>query len=444
MIMTSNAQMSHANDRVLNLTSHTTPNGIEFWHVEDHNLPITTLHFAFRGAGAVNDPDNKIGLGQLLSNTLDEGAGERDALEFQKILQDHAIDLSFVNNRDHFSGKIRTLKRHQNLAFSLLKDAIHNPLFKDEAVNRMREANIARIKSSVAKPNWIASRLMNDQLFGNHPYARNSGGTISGLEAITANDFRNYIERIFTKDRLVVSTAGDMSANEASQIIDDVFGDLPEKSDLASVANISYGDDHKMIGFEISSPQSVVQMAWPGIEKNDPDHHAVQVMNHILGGGGFSSLLMEEVREKRGLTYGIYSYPVNMDKGDYMMIESAMAPENITPMIEVLNDILDQLKLGDIDADQLDDAKNYLIGSLPMRFASTLSLSGTGLRMQLDGRHMNALDEWSEKINAVSVDDIVRVAKRIFANNKPSVTVIAGAMPTDIELTKIENIPGVE
>ena len=185
-------------------------------------------------------------------------------------------------------------------------------------------------------------------------------------------------------------------------------------------------------------------MIWPAIAMIDPDYHAMRVMNHILGGGGFSSYLMEEVREKRGLTYGIYSQPVNMNYADYMVIQSATSPENVAPMSAAISDVLTKLKNEMVDDELLMDAKSYLVGSLPLRFASTLSLSGAAIRMQLDGRDINALDTWADKINAVTADDIQRVATRIFVNNDPTATVIAGAVPDDQGFELVDVVPGIE
>jgi len=449
-IMTATAQPTNAQEsqkdqnRVLDIQAHQTPGGIAFWHVEDHSLPIIAMHFAFRGAGSVNDPADKIGLGQLVSNTIDEGAGERDAQAFQAALEDHAIELSFNNNRDHFTGKLKTLTRHQDLAFDLLRDALHAPRFEEEAVNRMRAANISRIQSSQARPNWMAARLMNDIYYGDHPYARNSGGTISGLQAITAADMHDFVKRMMARDNLIVSMAGDLTADQAARVIDHLFADLPATATIMSLAQVTPPATPVKKAFEKDSPQSVVQMVWPAFTKSDADYHALRVMNHILGGGGFSSLLMDEVREQQGLTYGIYSQPLHMDYADYLVIESATSPDNIAPMTASVQDILTRLKTDLVDDQTLTDAQNYLIGSLPLRFSSTLSLSGAAIRMQLDGRPIDALDQWDDKIAAVTAEDVQRVANRIFTTTDPIVTVIAGAVPEGQGFDTVETIPGIE
>ncbi len=444
IIMTALSNIAQANDRVLNITEYTTPEGITLWHVEDHSLPIITMNFAFRGAGSIDDPRNMIGLGQLVSNTIDEGAGARDANAFQEALQDHAIDLSFSNDRDNFTGKIKTLKRHKDLAFELLRDAIHTPRFDSESVERMRQANITRIKSSVAKPDWVAARLMNDVYFGDHPYALNSGGTISGLSAVTPEAMKNFVTSKFTKGNLVVSTAGDMSADEAMSLVDQIFSDLPDAKNETADKSVTPPSAPMKKAFKKQSPQSVVQMVWPSFAKTDPDYHALMVMNHLLGGGGFSSYLMEEVREKKGLTYGIYSYPTFMDLSNSMSIASSTSPENVALMTQAVQGILTHMKTKPAEQELLDDAKSYLIGSLPLRFSSTLSLSGTAQRMQLDGRDINALDNWADNISKITADDVMRVANRIFESVDPTVTIIAGAVPDDQGFDIVDVVPGVE
>jgi zinc protease len=361
-------------------------------------------------------------------------------------LQDHAIDLSFSNSRDHFVGKLKTLKRHSDLAFELLYDSLHTPKFDDEAINRMRASNITRIKSSVAKPQWMGARLMNETYFEGHPYARNSGGTISGLQAITGDDMHAFVKDNFVRDRLVVAVAGNLDMIEASNLVDKIFADLPAKGIERDVpANVTKITNPRKKSFAMPSPQSAVQMVWQtNIDKNHPDYYAYRVMNYILGGGGFSSMLMDEIREKQGLTYGIYSHPVFMNFDNYLAVESATSPENIAPMTASIHAILDDIKTNLVDAEILSDAKSYLIGSLPLRFASTLSLSGAAIRMQLDGRNINALDEWDDKINKVTAADIMRVANQIFDNNDADATVISGAVPDDLEgfdaVTKIDGI----
>lgn len=440
--MTAQARAEEA--RILDIQSATSPNGIAFWLVEDHSLPILTIDFAFAGAGSVNDPADKTGVAQLLSNTMDEGAGARDALTFQESLQDHAVELSFSSGRDHFMGQLKTLTKHQPIALELLHDAVTSPRFEDEAVNRMKQANIMRIKSSLINNDWLSARLMNDVYFGDHPYARNSGGTLSGIAAITSVDLNTFKDRYLTQNRLRISIAGDVTAEMAGQIIDQVFGDIPSGGVVDTIDAVTAPKTPVQKAYKTDNPQSSVQMIWTAFPRTDKDFYALKVMNHMLGGGGFSSALMEQVREKRGLTYGIYSRVSNMDYANYLAIESATSPDNIAPMEAAVADVITQFKTTPVDDTLLSDAKNYLIGSLPLKFSSTQSLSKTTLAMQMDGLPMDYLDQWDENISKVTAEDIQRVANRIFGDTTPDALTIAGGLPDDLQIERVEIVPGVE
>lgn len=432
--------------RILDIRAQTTSAGISFFLIEDHSLPIITIDFAFRGAGSVHDPVGKDGLGQLASNTMDEGAGARNADEFQTALQDRAIELSFSNGRDHFTGKLKTLIKHKDVAVELLRDALTSPRFEDEAVTRMRNANISRVKSAASNPEWMAARLANDVYFGKHPYARNSGGTLSGLAAVTADDLHAFVKEELTRDRLVIAMAGDVTAEQGAQMVDAIFAFLPQKKRVnQDIEILTPPSEAVKAAFVADSPQSVVQMIWPSFPKSDPDYYALRVLDHMLGGGGFSSALMEDIREKQGLTYGIYSRLVHMDYADYLSIESATAPESIAPMTAAVAKVIDGFVTNPVDGQKLDDAKNYLIGSLPLKFSSTQSLSRTAMALSLDDLPMDYLDHWEAKIGEVTAVDIQRVAARIFTTPTPRVTVVAGAVPEDAkDFTMIETLPGVE
>lgn len=432
--------------RILNIQELKSNGGIDFMLVSDHTLPIVTINFAFTGAGSINDPLDKVGLGQLVSNVIDEGAGTRDAQAYQGALQERAIELSFFNSRDHFGGKLKTLKRHQGIAMELLHDAMTSPHFEADAIERMKNANMMRVKSAVASTDWQAARLMNAVYFDGHPYAMNSGGTLSGLAAITADDMRHFVKTHFSKGNLQVAMAGDITAEEAKTLIDTVFGDLPDGVTLNvnDASNFTAQATPVKKGYETNSPQSVVQMVWPLFNKIDPDYYALRALNQVLGAGGFSSMLMDEVREKRGLTYGIYSRLSFMNYANYLSIESATSPENLAPMTVAVTDVLNSLKTVPLDADMLADAKNYLIGSLPLQFSSTQSLSSTPLSVKMDGLPLSYLDDWAENIQAVTAADVMRVANRIFVDVQPNVTVVAGAIPEGQNIELVKTLPGVE
>lgn len=431
---------SAAYAKVLDIQDLTTPKGIRVWLVEDHTLPVLALSFAFRSAAAT-DPVNKQGVSQLLSNTLDEGAGDIKAKEYQGLLRDNAIDLGFDSSRDYFSGDVRTLLRHQDTALKLLKLALMSPRFDAEAVERMKQANLSRIRSSLDDPSWIGARIMNDRIYEGHPYALNAGGTLAGMAALNAEDLRAARARHFGRDQLVVGIAGDIKKEDALRIVDQVFGDLPATVKKTAISESVMPAFGKPIFYYRNQPQTNLSMAWPGIDVHDPDYYAAVVMDYIFGGGGFSSRLMDEVREKHGLTYGIYSSMANLVHASRYMAGGSMLPKNVAPTIAMVKKIADDMLTTDVTADELQAAKDYLTGSMPLRFSSSTNISGALVSLQLNNRPVTALDDFNGKINAVTPADIKRAAARIFKTQP--VIVLVGAKPDGLDVETVTTLPNV-
>lgn len=433
---------AQARDRVLDIQEVVTPNGITFWLVQDETLPIVSIKFSFRDAGANNISEDKQGLSRLLSNTMDEGAGELDSQAFQKELSDHSIKLSFSAGRDHFEGELKTLVRYQDKAFNLLKQALNNPRFDEEPVNRMREANISRIKSNLGQPSWIAARLFNDKAYEGHPYALNGGGTISTLESITPQDLEQYRQNHLTKDKVVIGVTGDIAKDQISQAIDSIFATLPEESSAQESETTVYTlqNQGKIFLYEQDIPQTIIQMALPAFSKDDPDYYALILMNQIFGAGGFGSRLMETAREKEGLTYGIYSGLNLRKEAKLFTIGTSTKNETVSRMLEIIEQESQKIAGTPVTKEELEKAKSYLIGSMPLSLTTTGQITSIVRSLQKDNRPINHLDTFESKINAVTQDDIQRVAQRIFSHYNPLIILVG--KPENIEGTiLVEDIP---
>lgn len=430
-----------AAERVLDIQDFTTPKGIQVWMVEDHSLPVIGLSFAFR-TGAAIDPADKQGISQLLSNTLDEGAGDIKSEAFQDALRDRAISLSYDSTRDSFSGNLRTLTRHKDEAFRLLKLSVNDPRFDPEPVQRMKDANLSRILGGLGDSAWISARLLYDRIFPGHPYALNTGGTLVSMKSFTPADLKAARARHFARDNLVIGLAGDITKDEAIALIDGIFGGLPETVKKPEISRAQMPESGKPVFYARQMPQTELSLVWLGIPNDDPDHYAAKVMDYIFGGGGFSSLLMNEVRERKGLTYGIYSSMMNLDYADRFVVQASMLPENVQPTIDMVQKIAGDLKSGVIDMSMLQAAKDYLTGSLPLHFSSTMNIAEALTGLQLNNRPVTALDEYRDKINAVTADDIRRVANRIFAGDP--VVVLVGAKPQGLDVETVTVLPNAE
>ena len=436
-----------AHAKTLDIQKVVSKKGITAWLVEDSSVPVISFQFAFKGAGAVNDPQDKQGLARMLSNTMDEGAGELDSQAFQKELQDLSISLSFNSGRDHFGGSVKTLTKNSERAFMLLEQAIMRPRFDPDPVQRMRAANQSRIRSSLSNPDWMAARVLNDTAFDGHIYAQNSGGTLSSLEAITPDDLRAFRRKHLGKNNVVVAVAGDINAKRLKIILDNVFAGLPDvevtkhdKSELQNKGTISV--------YKQDIPQTVIEIMQPGITRDDPDYFTAQVMNFVLGSSGFGSRLTEEIREKRGLTYGIYSSFYNLDQIAAMSVSTSTKNESVPEMLATIQNEFTRMKDEGITQKELNDAKAYLIGSLPLSLTSTDKISGLMLSLLRDGLPIDYLDIREEALRAMTLDDVSSIAKRLLSPSE-FVTVLVGQPPTETlewlgEINTIETLPNVE
>lgn len=433
----------HARERFLNIQAVQAPSGITAWLVEDRRVPVLSVDFAFRGAGAAQDPAERQGLAQLLSNMLDEGAGDIPSKDFQAELRARSISLSFSQSRDHFYGSLKTLTKQRDRAADLMALALTRPRFDAEALERMRAANISRIKSSMTDPEWMAARLMNDGAYRGHPYARNSGGTLTSLAALNAEDLRGAVKSRFAKDNLVVAIVGDIGAAEVPALLGRLFGGLPQTVALAPVSDTAIQGAGTITVYERDIPQSVIEILQPGIGRDSPDYEAAQVMNQILGGGGFGSRLTEDIREKRGLTYGIYSSFIDMDRAQGFSVSTSTKNESAGEVLDLVRDAWKRMRDSDVTEKELTDAKAYMIGSMPLALSSTNAISELCLSLQLDGRPIDWLDGRAARIASIDAADVRRAAKKLL--DPAGLTVVIVGRPDKVMATsKPETLPHVE
>ncbi|MEQ8286520.1 pitrilysin family protein [Thalassospira sp.] len=397
--------------------------GIRAWLIEDHMNPLMTMDIAFTGAGAATDPDGKLGLANMVSGLIDEGAGEMDSQAFRSEMENRSISLSFDAGRDDFSGSLTTLTRERDTAIDLLRLALSEPRFDDEAIERIRSQIVSGLKRAENDPGDIASRTFFKSIFGDHPYARPVSGTFETVAGLNANDFRSFTRNAFAKDNLIVGVAGDISAKELGPLLDEAFGSLPDKSELPAIADITptFGAIDVV---EQDIPQSQAIWGQKGIKRTDPDFYAAYVMNYILGGGGFSSRLTEEVREKRGLAYGVYSYLADLDHAEMMMGGVATRNDAIGQSLSLISTEWTKMKETGVSKDELDNAKSYLTGAFPLRFTSLGNLSGMLVGMQKEDLGMDFLDRRNSLVDAVTLEDVNRVASDLMDPANVTVTVV--------------------
>lgn len=399
------------------------PAGVEAWLVEDKLNPIISVEVALRG-GAAQDPAGKEGLAQMAADLLDEGAGALDSQAFLAKLEDLAIHLNFSAGRDTLRVRLKTLSENRQAAFEMLGLALNDPRFDLEPVERIRSQRLADLRQASESPDHIASESLMAALFPGHPYGRPADGVMESIKAITAEDLRDFTQRRFGRDRLVVAVVGDITAADLRPLLDSAFGRLREKAEAQAIPEIRASDSGRLKVIRKPLPQSVVAFAQPGIKRDDPDWFAAYVANYILGGGGFSSRLTNEVREKRGLAYSVYSYLLPLERSG--LIYGGVATENarVGQSLDLIRAEWRRLAEQGVTDKELENAKTYLTGSFVLQLDTTQNVAGILAAMQLDRLGIDFLDKRNELVKAVTAADVRRVAKRLFDAKALSIVVV--------------------
>lgn len=410
---------------ILDVKTFVTPAGITVWLVEDATSPAIYMDFAFRGAGAVNDPTGKQGVSQLLSNTMDEGAGSYESGAFQAMLNDHSIGLNFSSTRDDFGGHLDVLKKYQDIGFELLRLAMSDPHFDKAAIERMKAANLSRIRSNMIDPDWLSARLTNAVLFAGHPYARNSGGTLSQIPKITRDDLLHKFRTQLAKDNLVVAVAGQTTPQELSPQIDRIFAALPDHAAVTTPAEVSFAAQSPVVHFKSNIEQDVVNICYQGIGVHDPDYVAAQIFNYVAGGAGFGSRLMEEIREKRGLTYGIYSGFQHMDHAQLWCVSGSTRAEQLAQMRALVTKTLADFSERNITRAEFSAARAHFLGSIPLGLTSNRDIAAMLISFQLENLPPDYLDLEQQKLETLTLKDVEAAARRILTP-PPLATMIVG------------------
>lgn len=392
-----------------------TPHGITAWLVQEHSVPLVALNYAFRG-GASQDEADKSGTANLTSDLLDEGAGELSSEAFHKRLERHAIDMSFRVGRDYFRGTLRTLKEHRDEAFDLLGLALSKPRFDADAVQRVRGQVMSILRRQLTNPNELASHRWWQTAFPDHPYGRQTSGTLDTVPRITADDMRAYVHDVFARDGLTVSIVGDIDAKEAANLVDRAFGSLPAKGQLKPVPPAAPTSMGKRIVINVDVPQAVVTFGGPGIERHDPDFMAAYVVNHILGGGDFTSRLYQQVREKRGLAYGVYTALIWFRHAAVLLGGTATRADRTADALRVIEQQIELMADKGPTAQEMAGAKSYLKGAYALSLDSSTKIAAQLTEIQLDNLGIDYIQRRGAMIDKVTLADAKRVAKRLYGN----------------------------
>ncbi len=390
----------------------TSPGGITAWLVEDHNIPFAALEIQFKGGTSVEAPDKR-GVVNLMTATLEEGAADLDSRGFAEARDALAANFTFDAGTDSVGVSARFLTENRDQAIDLLRSALVSPRFDEDAVARVREQVLSNLRSNEKDPGTIASERFDLLAFGDHPYGSTGDGTIATVAALTRDDVVAAHKATLARDRVYVAASGDITAEELGALLDRLLGDLPATgAPLPGDAPWLLPPGVTVVDFP--TPQSTVFFGHLGIPRDDPDFFPAFVLNEVIGGGRFTARLMTEVREKRGLTYGIGTYLVNMDQADMLLGQFSASNDKVAEAIKVVQAEWGRIISEGVTPEEMDATKTYLTGSYPLRFDGNGPIASILVGMQMDGLPMDYVTTRNAKIEAVTMEDIKRVAARLF------------------------------
>ena len=399
-----------------------TPGGLTAWLVEDHTIPFTALEIRFRGGTALDAAD-KAGATNLMTALLEEGAADMDARAFARARDSLAASFSFDAGTDAVRVSARFLSENREAAVALLRKALIEPRFDAGAIERVRGQVMSKLRSDATDPQRMARNAFDAAVFGNHPYATPGDGTLETVPDLARADIVAAHRGALARDRVYIGAAGDITGDELATLLDDLLGELPETgAPLPGDADPAFDGETRVIDYD--TPQSVAVFGQAGVAIDDPDFFAAYIANRILGGGGFESRLMQELREKRGLTYGIGTYLADRDRAKLWMGSLASSNDTMAEAVRLVRAEWARLSREGVTERELEDAKTYLTGAYALRFDGNAPIARIIVGMQMQGLPIDYVKTRNDRIRAVTLDAVNRVATERLDPGALSFTVV--------------------
>jgi len=408
--------------RAIDIQEVTSPSGIKAWLVEDHTIPLIAMNYSFH-SGSIFDPPGKEGLSRFLTGMFDEGAGDLDSAAFQKRRDQLAFRMSFDDSRDYFEGNFQTLSRNRDESFALLKLAVTAPRFDAAPFERVRQQFLVSARDDAEDPETIGSQVWMEKAVGQDAYARRQSGTEASLAAITADDLRAAHRRIFNRRTLQVAVVGDIDAASLARLLDDTFGGLPDREPEATPPPPVLAAGPSLTVIDRDIPQSIIMFGHAGILRSDPDFIPAYIMSQILG-GGTGSRLNREIREKRGLTYGIGASLAPLDRAGFYLGSLGTRNEKAGEAVGLIKDVMRRMAEEGPTQQELDDAKTFLTGSYALRFDGSSKIAGQLLAIQQENLGIDYIDRRNRLAEAVTLEQVKAQARRLLKPDQLIITVV--------------------
>ena len=393
------------------VTELTSPTGIPAWLVEESSLPFVALELLFPG-GASLDPPGQEGAAGMMAAMLAIGAGDMDETAFAEASEAIAAEFNFNAGGDSLSVSARFLTEFTDEAVALLRLALTEPRFDDDAFARTQARALSSVRSGQRNPNTLAAQEFARIAWGNHPYGRPNDGTEDSLAALTPSELRDAHSRGLARDRVHVAAVGDIDAKALGRLIDDLLGDLPA-ADTPLPEHTEFLAPPGLTVVPFDGPQSVVFFGHAGIDRDDPDFFPAFLISEVLGGGRFNTRLMDSLRRERGLTYGVGIGLSSRPFGDSVVGRFATSNARTAEAIEVLRAEWARMAENGMSDTELEAIQTFLTGAYPLRFDGNARIASILASMQFQGLPASYMAERNDLVRAVTRDDIARTAARL-------------------------------
>jgi len=387
------------------------PTGVETWLSEEHALPMIAVNISFP-AGSAYGPSDKLGLANMTASLIDEGAGDLASDAFKQALESRGIRFSAQADRDYIVVTLTTLKENADEAFRLAALAFAHPRFDPEAVERIRAAILASLKQEDEDPRRAGSKAWYGTYFGAHPYGRPQEGTPAGIAAVRPEDIKAFAADHFVRGGIKIAVAGDITEVQLKKYLQQLFTPLPAKAVAAAAKPTAlFNPGTRTVVRNEAAPVAI--FGFMGPMRADPDFIPTFVTNYIFGGGGFSARLMDQVRDKRGLTYGI-STDINDFRASSIIVGSVQSDKaKILTALDVTKSEMARFAKDGATQKELDDAKTYLTGSYDLRFDSNRKIADQLIGIREQDLGIDYVEKRNSLVEAVTLEDVKRVAKRL-------------------------------
>lgn len=399
-------------------------NGLTLLTVERHNLPMVKVAVGLN-AGSLMEPAEKAGLANLTASLLTEGTQSRTSREISEAIEFVGGSIGASGGDDYSTVSLSILKKDVDLGFDLLADIILHPSFPEDELIKKRERIKASLKAREEDPAFVATKEFKKAVFGDHPYGRLVSGAEETLDAISREDVVNFHASYYVPNSSIIAVVGDISASEVTTLLKRYFSGWQTQNVEKNKLMLPKTREKKIITVNKDLTQATIELGHLGVSRDNPDYYALSVMNYILGGGGFSSRLMLNIREEKGLVYDIHSFFAADKYGGSFQVGLQTKNESANTAIqEVLNEIR-RIKTEPVTDAELSDAKSFLTGSFPMRIETSSRIAGFLVAVEYFDLGVQYIDNYPVYINSISKEDVLRVAKKYLDDVNFTLVVVA-------------------